>query len=56
MCIVRAATWARVSVWLVIGVLIYAFYGRTHSSLRHAVYVPAAQADEIYQSPARSIA
>ncbi|GMY20155.1 cationic amino acid transporter 2, vacuolar-like [Fagus crenata] len=51
-----AATWARVSVWLVIGVLIYAFYGRTHSSLRHAVYVPAAQADEIYQSPARSIA
>ncbi|KAJ7976436.1 Cationic amino acid transporter vacuolar-like [Quillaja saponaria] len=43
-------TWARVSVWLVIGVIVYAFYGRTHSSLRDAVYVPAAHVDEIYRS------
>ncbi|KAJ0078831.1 hypothetical protein Patl1_23492 [Pistacia atlantica] len=45
-----AATWARVSVWLVIGVLVYVFYGRTHSSLLDAVYVPAAHVDEIYRS------
>lgn len=48
---VRAATWARVSVWLVIGVFVYAFYGRKHSSLHDAIYVPAAHADEIYRSP-----
>ncbi|XP_059462267.1 cationic amino acid transporter 2, vacuolar-like [Corylus avellana] len=46
-----AATWARVSVWLIIGVLVYVFYGRTHSTLRDAIYVPAAHADEIYRSP-----
>lgn len=45
-----AATWARVSVWLIIGVLVYAFYGRTHSSLLDAVYVPAAHVDEIYRT------
>ncbi|XP_031271467.1 cationic amino acid transporter 2, vacuolar-like [Pistacia vera] len=45
-----AATWARVSVWLIIGVLVYVFYGRTHSSLLDAVYVPAAHVDEIYRS------
>ncbi|KAK4282091.1 hypothetical protein QN277_013509 [Acacia crassicarpa] len=32
-----ADTWARVSIWLAIGVLVYVFYGRTHSSLRNAV-------------------
>ncbi|PPD90826.1 hypothetical protein GOBAR_DD12247 [Gossypium barbadense] len=45
-----AATWARVSVWLLIGVVVYVFYGRSHSSLLDAVYVPAAHADEIYRS------
>ncbi|XWS42724.1 hypothetical protein CRYUN_Cryun16bG0038500 [Craigia yunnanensis] len=51
-----AATWARVSVWLVIGLLVYAFYGRTHSSLLDAVYVPAVHADEIYRSSGDSLA
>lgn len=51
-----ADTWLRVSVWLVIGVFVYAFYGRTHSSLRDAVYVPAAHADEIYRSSAAYVA
>ncbi|KAM7274340.1 hypothetical protein ACFE04_029004 [Oxalis oulophora] len=43
-------TWARVSVWLVIGVIVYILYGRRHSSLLNAVYVPASHADEIYRS------
>uniref|UniRef100_J3LR85 Cationic amino acid transporter C-terminal domain-containing protein n=2 Tax=Oryza brachyantha TaxID=4533 RepID=J3LR85_ORYBR len=43
-------TWMRVGIWLLIGVLVYIFYGRTHSSLRNVVYVPVAQADEIYRS------
>uniref|UniRef100_A0A7N1A6W2 Cationic amino acid transporter C-terminal domain-containing protein n=1 Tax=Kalanchoe fedtschenkoi TaxID=63787 RepID=A0A7N1A6W2_KALFE len=43
-------TWARVSVWLFTGALVYAFYGRSHSSLRHAIYVPIAHADEIYRT------
>ncbi|CAM8980846.1 unnamed protein product [Rhodiola kirilowii] len=43
-------TWARVSVWLFTGVLVYAFYGRNHSSLQHAIYVPVAHADEIYRT------
>ncbi|KAF5725739.1 Cationic amino acid transporter 2 isoform 1 [Tripterygium wilfordii] len=51
-----AATWTRVSVWLVMGVLVYAFYGRTHSSLLDAVYVTAAQADEIYRNSGGSLA
>ncbi|KAJ9131858.1 hypothetical protein P3X46_034766 [Hevea brasiliensis] len=51
-----AATWARVSVWLLIGVFVYAFYGRTHSSLLDAVYVPAAHADKIYRSSGDSLA
>lgn len=34
-----AGTWMRVSVWLVLGALVYVFYGRTHSSLSGAVYV-----------------
>ncbi|KAE8660038.1 Cationic amino acid transporter 2, vacuolar [Hibiscus syriacus] len=46
------ATWARVSVWLLMGVVVYVFYGRSHSSLLDAVYVPAAHADEIYRSSA----
>ncbi|KAF5799368.1 putative amino acid/polyamine transporter I, cationic amino acid transporter [Helianthus annuus] len=50
-----ADTWMRVSVWLVIGVFVYVFYGRTHSSLQHAVYVPASHVDEIYQSSAESL-
>ncbi|KAJ0616480.1 putative amino acid/polyamine transporter I, cationic amino acid transporter [Helianthus annuus] len=33
-------TWIRVSVWLVIGVLVYLFYGRKHSLLVDAVYMP----------------
>ncbi|KAJ9693743.1 hypothetical protein PVL29_009615 [Vitis rotundifolia] len=45
-----SATWTRVSIWLVIGVLVYGFYGRRHSSLQDAVYVPAADVDEIYGS------
>lgn len=50
-----ADTWMRVSVWLVIGVLVYVIYGRNHSSLQHAVYVPAAHVDEIYESSAESL-
>ncbi|XP_059668578.1 cationic amino acid transporter 2, vacuolar-like [Cornus florida] len=49
-------TWIRVSMWLVLGVLVYAFYGRTHSSLMDAVYVPATHVDEIYRSSANSLA
>uniref|UniRef100_A0A7C8ZSL2 Cationic amino acid transporter C-terminal domain-containing protein n=1 Tax=Opuntia streptacantha TaxID=393608 RepID=A0A7C8ZSL2_OPUST len=48
-------TWIRVLVWMAIGVLVYAFYGRTHSSLRDAVYVTVAHADEIYGSPRTQI-
>ncbi|KAK4759025.1 hypothetical protein SAY87_020326 [Trapa incisa] len=51
-----ATTWARVSVWLFVGVLVYVFYGRTRSSLTDAVYVPAAHADEIYRSTGDSLA
>ncbi|CAK7341541.1 unnamed protein product [Dovyalis caffra] len=51
-----AATWTRVSVWLILGVLVYTFYGRTHSSLLDAVYVPATHADEIYRSSGESLA
>lgn len=54
--IFRAATWVRVSVWLLIGVVVYVFYGRSHSSLLDAVYVPAAHADEIYRSSGDSLA
>ncbi|KAK4481823.1 hypothetical protein RD792_012734 [Penstemon davidsonii] len=43
-------TWTRVSVWLAVGMLVYLFYGRSHSSLQGAVYVPAAHVDEIYES------
>ncbi|ONM02214.1 Cationic amino acid transporter 4 vacuolar [Zea mays] len=43
-------TWMRVGVWLVMGVFVYIFYGRTHSSLTDVVYVPVAEANEIYGS------
>jgi len=50
-----ADTWMRVSAWLLIGVFVYVIYGRNHSSLQHAVYVPASHVDEIYQSSAESL-
>ncbi|XP_076901497.1 cationic amino acid transporter 2, vacuolar-like [Bidens hawaiensis] len=50
-----ADTWLRVSIWLLIGVFVYVIYGRTHSSLQHAVYVPASHVDEIYQSSVESV-
>ncbi|XP_047307698.1 cationic amino acid transporter 4, vacuolar-like [Impatiens glandulifera] len=43
-------TWISVSIWLAIGALVYLLYGRTHSSLRNAVYIPTAHADEIYRN------
>ncbi|KAG0497212.1 hypothetical protein HPP92_001903 [Vanilla planifolia] len=45
-----AATWMRVSVWLVIGVFVYAFYGRSHSSLTDMIYVPVEHVDRIKSS------
>ncbi|XP_019056475.1 PREDICTED: cationic amino acid transporter 2, vacuolar-like [Tarenaya hassleriana] len=48
--------WARVSVWLLIGVLVYFFYGRRHSSLPGAVYVPTAHAEEIYRDTGDALA
>ncbi|KAL8129484.1 hypothetical protein V2J09_018639 [Rumex salicifolius] len=45
------ATWMRVSVWLFLGVLVYLFYGRRHSSLRDAVYVPTAHIADILRNP-----
>ncbi|KAE8099755.1 hypothetical protein FH972_017710 [Carpinus fangiana] len=47
-----AATWIRVSVWLLMGALVYIFYGRSHSSLLKAIYVPSAYAKEIYRTSA----
>lgn len=41
-----AGTWARVSIWLLIGVIVYAVYGRTHSSLRDVIYVPVTRAEK----------
>jgi basic amino acid/polyamine antiporter, APA family len=34
-------TWLRFAVWLVLGLLIYAFYGRKHSRLRAAAQGPS---------------
>ncbi|XP_073062223.1 LOW QUALITY PROTEIN: cationic amino acid transporter 2, vacuolar-like [Primulina eburnea] len=45
-----SGTWIRVSIWLVVGVFIYIFYGRKHSSLQDAVYVPATLVNEIYET------
>lgn len=46
----RNGTWISVSIWLAIGVLVYLFYGRHHSCLADAIYVPTAHADEIYRT------
>ncbi|EFH58546.1 hypothetical protein ARALYDRAFT_896333 [Arabidopsis lyrata subsp. lyrata] len=35
---IGAGTWIRVLVWLLIGSMIYLFYGRSHSLLNNAVY------------------
>jgi len=51
-----AGTWIRVSIWLMIGVFVYLFYGRTHSSLTDVVYVPVAHADEIYRTSVEYVA
>ncbi|KAL9289773.1 hypothetical protein ACSQ67_024458 [Phaseolus vulgaris] len=48
-------TWLRVSIWLGTGLLVYVFYGRTHSFLKDAIYVPAKQVDEIYQTYRSSV-
>ncbi|KAJ0982564.1 hypothetical protein J5N97_010819 [Dioscorea zingiberensis] len=45
-----AGTWARVSIWLLIGVFVYLFYGRRHSSLTNVIYVSTAHADEVYKT------
>jgi len=34
------ANWLRLGVWLVVGLFIYAFYGRKHSKLRGAATTP----------------
>ncbi|OIW12265.1 hypothetical protein TanjilG_06054 [Lupinus angustifolius] len=47
-----AATWVRVSIWLAIGLVVYLFYGRTHSALK----VPITQVDEIYHTSTSYIA
>jgi solute carrier family 7 (cationic amino acid transporter), member 1 len=44
----------RVGAWLVMGVFVYIFYGRTHSSLTDVVYVPVAHANEIYEHSSSS--
>lgn len=51
-----SGTWIRVSVWIIIGIFVYVFYGRTHSLLRNAVYVSTARADEIYRSSSERLA
>ncbi|KAK6151428.1 hypothetical protein DH2020_014063 [Rehmannia glutinosa] len=50
-----AATWTRVSIWWAVALVAYIFYGRTHSPLQHAVYVPAAHVDEIYETSSNSL-
>ncbi|XP_027357930.1 cationic amino acid transporter 2, vacuolar-like isoform X2 [Abrus precatorius] len=51
-----AATWARVSIWLAIGVIVYVFYGRNHSTLKDAVYVPAIQVDYTHHASTSCLA
>ncbi|KAK9169438.1 hypothetical protein Syun_001578 [Stephania yunnanensis] len=51
-----SGTWIRVSVWLILGALIYLFYGRNHSLLQNAVYVPTAHAEEIYRRSSEFVA
>ncbi|MBA0832802.1 hypothetical protein Goarm_017167 [Gossypium armourianum] len=43
-------TWIRVSIWLIMGALVYISYGWRHSSLTNAVYVPMAYLDHIYHA------
>ncbi|TYI02386.1 hypothetical protein ES332_A11G263700v1 [Gossypium tomentosum] len=43
-------TWIRVSIWLIMGALVYISYGWRHSSLTNAVYVPMAYLDHIYRA------
>ncbi|WOL19621.1 hypothetical protein Cni_G28423 [Canna indica] len=45
-----AGAWYRVLIWLLIGAMVYLFYGRSRSSLIGVVYVPAAHVDEIYKT------
>ncbi|XP_057738267.1 cationic amino acid transporter 2, vacuolar-like isoform X1 [Arachis stenosperma] len=52
----ESGTWVRVSIWLAIGLLVYVFYGRTHSMLKDAVYVPAAQVDDAYHASTSCLA
>ncbi|KAL6540798.1 Carnitine O-acetyltransferase mitochondrial [Orobanche minor] len=47
-------TWARVTIWWALALVAYFFYGRTHSPLQHAVYVPAAHVNEIYETSSNS--
>ncbi|KAI3924411.1 hypothetical protein MKW98_032612 [Papaver atlanticum] len=51
-----AGTWIRVSMWMVVGVFVYVFYGRRHSLLLDAVYVSTERADEIYQNSVEYVA
>ncbi|TKY46315.1 Cationic amino acid transporter 2 [Spatholobus suberectus] len=51
-----ASTWVRVSIWLAIGVIVYVLYGRTHSTLKDAVYVPAPQVDDTYHTSTSCLA
>ncbi|KAJ6802849.1 cationic amino acid transporter 3, mitochondrial-like [Iris pallida] len=51
-----AGTWIRVSIWLLVGVFIYLFYGRSYSSLTDVIYVPVARADEIYRTSIEYVA
>ncbi|KAL2936024.1 Cationic amino acid transporter 4 vacuolar [Bienertia sinuspersici] len=39
-------TWIRVSVWLLLGALVYLFYGRTHSLLLDTSYVPITRTED----------
>ncbi|CAA7041047.1 unnamed protein product [Microthlaspi erraticum] len=42
----RAGTWIRVLIWLLIGSMIYLFYGRSHSLLNNTSYVPTPSCTE----------
>ncbi|GAB2212190.1 hypothetical protein Droror1_Dr00025540 [Drosera rotundifolia] len=42
--------WLCVSIWLLIGAMVYLFYGRSHSCLLDAVYVPRTHVTEILRA------
>ncbi|KAF8074298.1 hypothetical protein N665_1115s0014 [Sinapis alba] len=44
---IGAGTWIRVLIWLLIGSMIYLFYGRSHSSLHNAGYVVGETTDRL---------